>query len=134
MVGTISKHYMRAHIMSGTDAESWQWQLPDISEGQTISFCMVDAKPGSGVPPHFIRPIDPAEVSEDKRRSSLRKGYERAAKCGRENEAVSPFVQVAATKDGPLIALLQVNELLEPTPQAGPSRLRGGEHSLRCFR
>lgn len=34
MVGNIPKHYLRAHIMSGTDAESSQWQLPDISEGQ----------------------------------------------------------------------------------------------------
>lgn len=78
MVGNIPKHYMRAHIMSGTDAESWQWKLPDISEGQTICFCMVDAKPGSGVPPHFIRPIDPAEVSENKRRAKA--AYEKAMK------------------------------------------------------
>ena len=76
MVGNIPKHYLRAHIMSGTDAESWQWQLPDISEGQMISFCMVDAKPGSGVPPHFIRPRGPAEVSENKRRAKA--AYEKA--------------------------------------------------------
>ena len=32
MVGNIPRKYMRADIMTGTDAESWQWQLDEITE------------------------------------------------------------------------------------------------------
>lgn len=104
MLGNIPKHYMRAQIMSGTHAESWQWRLPDIAEGQTISFCMVDAEPGGGVPPQFKRPIAPAERSANRRRA--RTAYEKAMKerqSACETEAVSPFIQIAATKDRSLI-------------------------------
>jgi hypothetical protein len=37
--------------MSGNISESWQWQLPDVNEGRIIAFRMVEAAPGSGVPP-----------------------------------------------------------------------------------
>jgi hypothetical protein len=59
--------------MSGNDAESWQWQLPDIRPGQLISFRLVEAPIGSGVPPQFVRPRDPREVEETKREA--RKAY-----------------------------------------------------------
>jgi hypothetical protein len=67
MVGNIPRSYMRAHVMSGSETESWQWQLPDISEGQTISFRMVEAAPGSGIPPQHVRQRDTEEVDEIKR-------------------------------------------------------------------
>lgn len=67
MVGNIPRSHMRAHIMSGNDKESWQWQLPDVSEGQTISFRMIEAKAGSGIPPHYVRQRSPKEVAENKR-------------------------------------------------------------------
>ena len=82
MVANIPRIYMRAHIMSGNDSESWQWQLPDIQPGQIISFRMVEASVGSGVPPHFIRPRDPREVAENKREAE--KLY---AKARREMDA-----------------------------------------------
>jgi len=67
MVGNIPRKYMRAHIMTFTDSESWQWQLPDIKPGQLISFRQVKAPIGSGVPPQFVRPRDPREVAVNKR-------------------------------------------------------------------
>ena len=67
MVANIPRRYMRAHITSGNDTETWQWQLPDVKRGQTISFRMVEGKAGSGVPPHFVRPRHPSEVVETQR-------------------------------------------------------------------
>jgi hypothetical protein len=67
MVGNVPRKYMRAHIMTGNDAERWQWQLPNIKPCQRISFRLVTAPAGSGVPPQFIRPRDPREVMESKR-------------------------------------------------------------------
>jgi len=64
MVGNIPRTYMRAHVMSGTETESWQWQLPDLQEGQVISFQLIEAEPGTGVPPQYVRNRDPAEVAE----------------------------------------------------------------------
>jgi len=85
-VGNIPRSYMRAQILSGNDQENWQWQLPDINEGQTISFRMVDAAPGSGIPPHRVSQRDPVEVAETKRRAA--EGYARAMK-ERESENAS---------------------------------------------
>jgi hypothetical protein len=44
MVANIPRRYMRAHLTSGNNTETWQWQLPDVKHGQTISFRMVEAK------------------------------------------------------------------------------------------
>ncbi len=78
MVGNIPRTYMRAHIVSGTDTESWQWQLPDLREGQTITFRMVEARSSSGVPPQFVRHRHPREVARTKRLAA--QGYGRAMK------------------------------------------------------
>jgi len=59
MVANIPRKYVRAQVLASTDEESWQWQLPDISEGQSITFRMVEAPPGDGVPVHRITPRDP---------------------------------------------------------------------------
>jgi hypothetical protein len=67
MVGNIPRTYMRAHIMTGNDSENWQWQLPNIRPGQLISFRLVKAPVGSGVPPQFIRPRDPREVERTRK-------------------------------------------------------------------
>ncbi|MGD0527713.1 MAG: hypothetical protein ABSE49_21450 [Polyangiaceae bacterium] len=58
MVGNIPRHYMRSQITTGNDTESWSWQLPDIQAGQTITFRLVEAPVGSGVPPQFVRRRD----------------------------------------------------------------------------
>lgn len=76
IVGNIPRTYMRAHIMAHSDAESWQWQLPDIKPGQLISFRQISAPLGSGVPPQFVRARDPREVAENKREA--RKMYAKA--------------------------------------------------------
>ena len=83
-VGNIPGTYMRAHIMSGKDAELWQWQLPDVNEGQTISFRMVEAEAGSGIPPQFVRQRDPEEIVEIKRLAE--EGYAQSMK-EREGES-----------------------------------------------
>jgi len=70
--------YMRAQIMSGDERESWQWQLPDIQEGQTVSYRMIEAATGSGIPPHIVEPRTPEEVAESRRRGE--EVYERAMK------------------------------------------------------
>jgi hypothetical protein len=69
MVGNIPRAYMRAQIMSASDTESWHWQLPDVKEGETISFRMVEAAPGTGVPPESVQQRDPEEIAETKRRA-----------------------------------------------------------------
>jgi hypothetical protein len=78
MVGNIPLRYMRAHIVSGTETESWQWQLPDIQQGQTISFRMIEAKTGSGVPPQVVRARDPSEVARLRRLAA--EGHTKAIK------------------------------------------------------
>src|SRR6185295_18141752 len=70
MVGNIPRKYMRAHIMTGNDEENWQWQLPNIRPGQIISFRMIEAPTGSGIPPQFVRHHDPREVAENKREAA----------------------------------------------------------------
>ena len=66
-VGNVPYRYMRAHIMAFSDTESWRWQLPDVAEGQTISFRMIEAVSGSGVPPQYVRKRDAEEIAENRR-------------------------------------------------------------------
>jgi hypothetical protein len=63
-VGNIPRTYMRANIRAGTLKERWQWQLPDIQEGQLVAFRMVEAKPATGVTPHRVRKVNRAESEE----------------------------------------------------------------------
>ena len=68
MLANVPKTYMRAQVFSGgPDSETWQWQLPDIEEGQVLAFRMIEAPEDSGVPPHRITKRDPREDEEDKR-------------------------------------------------------------------
>jgi hypothetical protein len=51
MVGNVPRTYMRAHIMTGNDAESWQWQLPEIkadaqNPAMALRFSVEDHRPG----------------------------------------------------------------------------------------
>lgn len=70
MVGNIPCKYMRAQVMTSTDQESWQWQLPDIQPGQVISFRLIEALPGSGVLPQFVESRDPQEVAETRKKAA----------------------------------------------------------------
>ncbi len=65
-IGNVPRKYMRAHIMTGTKSESWQWQLPDVMRGQVISFRMVNAPTNAGVPPQFVRRRSPREIQTAK--------------------------------------------------------------------
>ena len=56
MLANIPKTYMRAQVISGSDNEDWYWQLPDIEEGQIISFRMIHATQDEGVPPERVVP------------------------------------------------------------------------------
>jgi hypothetical protein len=68
MCGNIPRTYMRAHIMTGTDTESWQWQMPDVQEGECIEFLITEAEPESSCPPHFVRRLESAEISNGESR------------------------------------------------------------------
>jgi hypothetical protein len=67
VVGNIPRKYMRAQVLGGSDTESWQWQLPDIQEGQAITFRMIEAEEEDGVPPQFVRQISAEEKTENER-------------------------------------------------------------------
>jgi hypothetical protein len=83
-VANIPRTYMRAQILASNDAERWQWQLPDVEEGQAISFRMIEAERENGAPPDRVTKQDPEEIAESKRLA--REAYERAM---REREAES---------------------------------------------
>jgi hypothetical protein len=67
MIANIPRTYMRAHIMTETEIESWQWQLPDIQTGECIEFCITEANPESICPPHFVRQHGPEEFANVER-------------------------------------------------------------------
>src|SRR5258708_666711 len=98
MIGNIPRRYMRAQIMSGNETESWQWQLPDVKSGQQISFRMVEAKKGSGTPPHFVRPRQPTEVSETKRLAT--EAYAKAMK-DRSSQVSKPSPRIRKDRKKP---------------------------------
>jgi hypothetical protein len=84
MIANVPKTYMRAQILASNDLEHWQWQLPDVQEGQVISFRMIEAERDHGVPPHRVSNRDPEEVGENKKLA--KEGYEWAM---RERETQS---------------------------------------------
>jgi len=86
MVANVPRRYMRAHIMTASDAETWQWQLPDIKPGQVISFRQVNAPVGSGVPPQYVRARDPREVEENKREAKKLYAKARREMAGRKRK------------------------------------------------
>src|SRR3972149_4996358 len=64
MLGNIPRTYMRAHVTSGTDEESWKWQLPDVKEGQVISFRGISRSLSSrGAPPRSACAGRPASTA-----------------------------------------------------------------------
>jgi hypothetical protein len=67
----------------------------DIQEGQTISFRMIDAKPGTGVAPHRVSRVDPAENDELERLAPILMA--RALK----EQAAEKAVRRKAKKDRP---------------------------------
>ena len=66
-IGNIPRDHMRVPLSAWNEKESWEWQLPDIYPGQEISFKLVDARVGSGIPPDSVTLRDPVEVAENKK-------------------------------------------------------------------
>ena len=63
-MANIPRTYMRAHIMTKTSTESWQWQLPDIQEGECIEFRIIDADPSDIPPASYARKLTAEESNE----------------------------------------------------------------------
>jgi hypothetical protein len=59
-LGNWPKTHMEAHVHSGSDQEDWHWELPNINEGQIISFKIIETSE-KGVPPQNIKPISQEE-------------------------------------------------------------------------
>lgn len=64
LMANIPRTYMRAHIMTETPTESWQWQVPDIQEGECIEFRIVDADSSDIPPAPYVRKFAAEENDE----------------------------------------------------------------------
>jgi hypothetical protein len=84
MIANVPKSYMRAQVISGSDSENWYWQLPDIKEGQVISFKMIEATADDGVPPQRVVEKDPEAVNENKLQA--KKLYKKAMRMRKRGE------------------------------------------------
>lgn len=78
IVANVPRTYMRAQVLSGNKTESWQWQLPDINEGETIAFRLVEANGRAGVPAQRIEPKAAKKTKALKRK--VAKAWARAKK------------------------------------------------------
>jgi len=90
MMANIPRSYIRAQVLASDDEERWQWQLPDIQEGEIISFRMIEAERENGVRPHRVTKRDPEEVAEYKRLG--KEAYERVMRerdSDRQRSAIS---------------------------------------------
>ena len=70
ILANVPRTYMRAQVMSGSKTENWQWQLPDINEGETIAFRLVETNGRAGVPPQRIEPKSPKKTKALKRKAA----------------------------------------------------------------
>lgn len=61
--------HMRVWAHASSDDETWQWQLPDIQDGQTISFRVIQAEQHEITSPQEVEKRDPEQVAEGKRRA-----------------------------------------------------------------
>ncbi len=64
MMGNIFQTHMKVQVTTGTREEEWYWKLPDIAENQEITFRMVEAEPGSGIPPASVVPVEAEELAD----------------------------------------------------------------------
>ncbi|MFL6624675.1 MAG: hypothetical protein ACJ8NR_18950 [Sulfurifustis sp.] len=78
MVANVPMNYMRAQLLTGNDKENWQWQLPDVKEGDLIAFRLVDASGRTGVPPDRITGKDPKQTQRVK--AAAAKAFARSKK------------------------------------------------------
>jgi len=85
MLANVPRTYMRAHVTSGNRTEDWFWQLPDVKEGETISFRLVEAADRAGVPPQERKPKDPKEQKRLKQLAA--KAWAKAKKSMKKKKA-----------------------------------------------
>ena len=78
IVANVPRTYMRAQVMSGNKTENWYWQLPDINEGETITFRLVEANGRAGIPPQRTEPKNSKKTKVLKRKAA--KAWGRAKK------------------------------------------------------
>ena len=97
MLANVPQTYMRAFVTAGDGRETWRWQLPDIKEGERLSFRMIDAPSGTtGVKPHEVQIVPPKERARIK--AMARRGYARAMR-ERAARKAEPALAADARKD-----------------------------------
>jgi len=83
-VGNIPKDHMRVWANSNDDEESWYWQMPDVQDGQTVSFRIIEAEEHEISKPYQKEKRDPEEVAKSK--MEARKLFKKAMKEKAERE------------------------------------------------
>jgi hypothetical protein len=66
-VGNIPRDHMRVWATGSDDTETWYWQMPDVADGQMVSFRVVEIEDNEISKPYQIEKRDPEEVAENKR-------------------------------------------------------------------
>ena len=68
-VGNVPRDHMRVWATGSDDHETWHWQMPDIPDGDEVSFRVIDALETEISKPYQIERRDPKEVEESKKRA-----------------------------------------------------------------
>jgi hypothetical protein len=68
-IGNLPSDHMRVWAHGSDDEEKWFWQMPDVPDGQLVSFRVIQAEPSEISTPDEVELRDPAEVAEMKRKS-----------------------------------------------------------------
>jgi len=67
MVGNIPSDHMRVYAHGSDDHETLHWQMPDIPDGETVLFRVIDVEESEVSKPYKVKKRDPKEVAENKR-------------------------------------------------------------------
>ncbi|WP_137010776.1 hypothetical protein [Ectopseudomonas oleovorans] len=68
-LANVQENYMRAWAHASSDEEVWRWQLPNIQDGQAISFRVIQAEADDISPPQEVEKRDPEQVAAGKQRA-----------------------------------------------------------------
>ncbi len=75
-VANIPKDHMRVWANGSDDIETWYWQMPDVADGQTVQFRIMEVENDEISKPYIIEKRDPEEVAKKKKRAQ--EMYEKA--------------------------------------------------------
>ena len=78
MLANVPRTYMRAFASAGNERVTYRWQLPDVGEGNVVSFRMIDADAGDD--PNEI--VDVSESEREEIRMLARIAREKATEKG----------------------------------------------------